>query len=160
MLWAIVAPVFQSARFAVRQTRRRELLKSDLGALILYTQDNDDRFPRDMSTGTAIQRFVAKYSVPDYAGQPRHFQAASEEGEPVLGNPRLAKRSTDDLADWGKTVALYLRSSDWPHEGTAADCDGHVSGTRYNEIEQQLAVNPFLAPAAHQPQGSKSTKPK
>src|SRR5262249_79129 len=120
-------------------------MKANAGILLLYADDHDGHLPPKMSSGAEIEPFVAKYSVDESDGL-RRFVTVLEDGRSLIGNARLAGRSTYDLADPSQTVALYAADPDWPDGGVAAFCDGHAKRSSLKLLLKTWNADPFLKP--------------
>ena len=82
---AVLFPVFAQARVAAMQTSAMDSLKSDAVSLQIYSADNDDHFPSDMSMNV-LAPILAEYSSKEDASQILHPLP----GEPATINQELA----------------------------------------------------------------------
>jgi hypothetical protein len=136
---AILFPVFSQARGAARRTIGLTRMKQLSVAVLIYQNDFDEKYPRDMSSADALRAPVGKY-VKD----PTVFETANPKGGEILGNGRLSGKDGMDVLTPNDVVMVY-DSLPWDNGvGLAGYADGHAMVVRpYENLAKSLARDPF-----------------
>ncbi|HXH62200.1 MAG TPA: hypothetical protein VNI20_12690 [Fimbriimonadaceae bacterium] len=114
---AILFPVFAQAKLAARKASTMATAKSLSLSLLMYSSDNDDRFPPQLSTSEDLLQVAEQYSPPGRLD----VSSKNPDGGGFLPNAQAAGVNLREVLTPGTSVLVY-DSKPWKPD------DGRVVG--------------------------------
>ncbi|RYG49031.1 hypothetical protein EON79_02695 [bacterium] len=135
---AILVPIFASARQASRIVRVRTKLKTLGNGILLYANDQNDRFPPTMESVAAMRPYIGPYvEIPEF------LNAVDADGVETLTDARLSGRSLLALDSLTDTILLYNRPATGAGQTMMVNADGSVRNIPKPELARRLREDPF-----------------
>ena len=139
LIGAILFPVFAQAKTSGPNPRLSRVKQAGL-ALLMYADENDQRFPPDLSNPEVLNHACTLYMH----GRSVLYPASPEDGG-AQANGLLSAQLVKDITNSSATIlSFYSR----PYKGLGVVCyaDGHGrTVVSFEAMLEQLTVEPFAA---------------
>jgi len=144
ILVALCWPIGGNSKESARRTANLSNLKQIAVALNMYTADNDDRFPPDVSSVAAVHGLLTTYLQPEV-----RMVSNNKGSSAFLGNGSLAGKKGAVIAIPDLTL-VFFDSAPWPEVKRAVTfVDSHVKFLK-EEMFQEAVGNRWVLPEVAQ----------